>query len=152
MGDVPVQVAFSARPEPVLAPGSGGRSGFSLDGSFGHIRIKLEGASNKPSCEVRLEPGWKVYLDLPFLHLPVMPAPTGAASADELEQLFLDQHDPDVPLWHWRRPAPTLTFAKPVAPGVAEETLEINFSAEDEDGQPVEPPPERKRQRRRGAA
>ena len=123
-------------PQLRLAPSSTGRSTFKLFGSFGEIAIRLEGGSNAPSCDVRLEAGWQIHVDLPGLSMPLMPRPTNAIDADGLKRLVLDQHDPAVPRWTWRRPPPALTLVKEVASGVGRASLQINVSAEDEDKTP----------------
>ncbi len=132
-------VLLSLVPDFSLSPARG-NAGFELFGSFGKISLSLNSLDNNPLAEATLEPGWLVYegVQLPTVghHLR---APQDVLGKQELENMFLRQHDPSAPLWIRTEPATTLTFVKEVPHSTTTEVVEAGLAVVDEDaGEGVE--------------
>jgi hypothetical protein len=123
---IALELDFSLAPEQ-------GNSTLELSGSFGSILLSLGDQVNQPSTQVNLASGWQVYSDvkLPTIGRHIQ-APQNPLSQQDLEDLFLQQHDLNVPLWQWMTPIPMLTFVKEVPNTVASVEIEVGIAVSDE--------------------
>lgn len=126
-------VLIALTPDFSLEPARGS-SGMHLFGSFGAIRLSLNGLDNKAKADVKLEAGWRVYehVQLPTVGTSFR-APRRVLTKQKLERVFLRQRDPKATLWLWKGPAPLLTFVKEVPHSVAMETVEAGVGVDDAD-------------------